>query len=132
MKFVNNKAKEAALWVMAGLMSLGLCGCDGNMVREGNDDASIDSLRMELREANAKLDAMTERVEECCDCGCDKEDKKPAPKPRPRKPVVRPCVPETVIVVKHDTVYQPVQPKQDSAMIKIVGMRCGTQVVRGR
>lgn len=125
MKFGNNK--EVALWIMEGLMSLGLCGCDGNMVREGNDDASIDSLRMELREANAKLDAMTERVEECCDCGCDE---KPTPKPRPRKPVVRPCVPDTEIVVIHDTVCK--LAKQDSVTIRIVGMRCGKQVVPGR
>lgn len=54
-------------------------------------------------------DTILAHVDSCCNCGCDKQS---APKPQHRKPVKRPCVPDTVVV--HDTVYQPVDTMEKS------------------
>ena len=136
---------------LGALLLLGIKNCsDGDVARETNKDvkkvvASTDSLKRDadtikafdkatytvVQRTEVKVDDLQETadsilsmVDSCCDCHKQSEQK---PAPKKRKPVAvkpeppKPHKPDTVVVVRRDTVYvdnpRPDTPKTQSAVL---------------
>ncbi len=132
-RFLGRAEKPALFVMMAALLGISVKNCsDGDKSRETNEivrdvaetvDSVADNMATEasvsaiysvavennkiVNRTEKKVDALQETVDSCCDC-----NKKPVV--RPRRPVPRdtvpavkpePCTPDTVVIVKRDTVY---------------------------
>lgn len=132
-RFLGRVEKPALFVMMAALLGISVKNCsDGDKSRETNEivrdvaetvDSVADNIATEasvsaiygvavennkiVNRTEKKVDALQETVDSCCDC-----NKKPVV--RPRRPVPRdtvpavkpePCTPDTVVIVKRDTVY---------------------------
>lgn len=141
LKNVLARAEKPVLYVTLGaLLLLGIKNCsDGDVVRETNENvkkvlADTDSLKNDtdtikafskathtvVQRTESKVDFLQEteasilqKLDSCCDCDKQREQKQSKPAPKKKKPVVKPkknpvkpepCPRDTVVVVVRDTV----------------------------